>query len=427
MSNTTGNISIGANQRNKHAPDYQLLACVSIMVLFGLVMVYSSSFTEGLYDKGDSFYYMSRQLFAFVIGVIGLLVAQRIDFRRWQVYAFHIFVGAIILLFLTVLVLPAEITMVNNSRSWIRLGGFSIQPAELAKLALIIYMAAWLSQRGGRLKNLLTGTLPFAVSVGGVAGLIMVGRDLGTTTVVVVVAGLVFFIAGASLLHMLAAVALGMVSFLLAVNVAAYRLDRINAWLDPFAYYQGAGFQPTHALFALASGGILGEGLGQSREKYMWLPQSFTDTILAIIGEEFGLLGTLFVVACFTFFAYRGLKIAQQAPNGFAMLLAIGITLWMVVQAAINLAVVTTLVPFTGITLPFMSYGGTSLMVSLIAVGILLNISKYTYIDTVQHSIVGSVYVRFNALIAALPFFGRGNGRSRVSVNRSSRGPGSDR
>ena len=299
MSNTTGNISIGANQRNKHAPDYQLLACVSIMVLFGLVMVYSSSFTEGLYEKnGDTFYYMARQLFAAVVGVIGLLVAQRIDFRRWQAYAFHIFVGAIVLLILTVLVLPDEITMVNNSRSWIRIGGFSIQPAELAKLALIIYMAAWLSQRGGRLKNLLTGTLPFAVSVGGVAGLIMVGRDLGTTTVVVVVAGLVFFIAGASLLHMLAAVALGMVSFLLAVNVAAYRLDRINAWLDPFAYYQGAGFQPIHALFALASGGILGEGLGQSREKYMWLPQSFTDYRRRIRPHRNFVCGGLFHVFC---------------------------------------------------------------------------------------------------------------------------------
>ncbi|MFN5936155.1 MAG: FtsW/RodA/SpoVE family cell cycle protein, partial [Roseiflexaceae bacterium] len=195
-------------------------------------------------------------------------------------------------------------------------------------------------------------------------------------------------------MHLLIAAVIGFVMFLIAINVAAYRLERINAWLDPFAYYSGAGFQPLHALYAMASGGLLGTGLGQSRQKYLWLPQSYTDTILAIIGEELGLLGTLFVIGCFVFLAYRGFRIASAAPNTFAALLATGLTLWLVFQAIINMAVVTTLVPFTGITLPFMSYGGTSLMVSMIAVGILLNISKYTLADEERPSVLRLAYER---------------------------------
>ncbi|MFM2032398.1 MAG: hypothetical protein RLZZ297_1163, partial [Chloroflexota bacterium] len=179
------------------------------------------------------------------------------------------------------------------------------------------------------------------------------------------------------------------------------RLDRINAWLDPFAYYSGAGFQPIHALYALASGGVFGMGVGQSRQKYLWLPQSYTDTILAIIGEELGLVGTLCVVGAFLFIAYRGFRIANAAPNSYASLLATGLTLWIVIQAAINLAVATTLVPFTGITLPFLSYGGTSLMMSMVAIGILLNVSKYTLVDIEQPKPLRMLYDYITHAIAA--------------------------
>jgi cell division protein FtsW len=216
---------------------------------------------------------------------------------------------------------------------------------------------------------------------------------------------------------------LGLVSFLVGINLAAYRLDRINAWLDPFAYYSGAGFQPLHALYALASGGIFGVGLGQSRQKYLWLPQSYTDTILAIIGEEMGLIGTLFVVGCFVFVAYRGFKIASSAPNTFGALLATGITLWLVVQAIINLAVVTSLAPFTGITLPFLSYGGTSLMISMVSSGILLNISKYTLADDARPGVLRLAYEKFRTFIAALAPFWRRDGGPRLSLFGSRRSP----
>jgi len=421
MSDTTGSISL--SDRTKHKPDYQLLVCVGIMVPFGLVMVYSASFVEGFVYYNNGLHYLLRQLFAAVVGTLGLLVAQRTNYRWWRNQALPLFIASLILLFVTGFILPRSITEVNGSRSWIRLGFFSVQPSEFVKLTLIIYLASWLSRRGTRLTNVLYGTIPFGVIVGLVTALVMVGKDLGSATIIVAVSALIYFVAGASIFHLFCAGLLGLVSFLVGINVAAYRLDRINAWLDPFAYYSGAGFQPLHALYALASGGIFGVGLGQSRQKYLWLPQSYTDTILAIIGEEMGLIGTLFVVGCFAFVAYRGFKIASSAPNTFGALLATGITLWLVVQAIINLAVVTSLAPFTGITLPFLSYGGTSLMISMVSAGILLNISKYTLADDARPGVLRLAYERFRIFIAALAPFWRRDGGPRLSLFGSRRSP----
>jgi cell division protein FtsW len=196
--------------------------------------------------------------------------------------------------------------------------------------------------------------------------------------VLVVIAGVVYFAAGANLLHIAGATAVSAGAFWAMVKVAAYRQDRIAAWIDPFAHYQDAGWQPAHALYALGSGGLFGVGLGQGRQKFLWLAQAHTDAIFAVIGEEFGLLGTLFVVLCFLVIAYRGMRIAGRAPDPFAALLATGLTTWLVFQALINIAVVTTLIPFTGLTLPFVSYGGTSLSMCMVAAGILLNISRHT-------------------------------------------------
>lgn len=361
----------------RRKPDYPLLTVVGILVPIGLVMVYSASFVDAFTTHGTQLYYVWRQLGGALIGTVGLLVAQRLDYRFWRKYSVHL-LGATLLLLLLVLVLPASITEVNGARSWIRLGGFSMQPSEIAKLTLVIYFADWLSRRGARLDNVSYGLIPFAVTLGVVSGLIMLEHDLGTTVVLVVIAGVVYFAAGANVLHIAGASALAVGAFWGMVNLAAYRQERIAAWIDPFAHYQGAGYQPVHALYALGSGGLFGEGLGQARQKFQWLPQAHTDAIFAIIGEEFGLLGTLFVVGCFLFIAYRGFRIAARAPEPFAALLAIGLTGWLVFQAIINIAVVTTLVPFTGLTLPFISYGSSSLVMCMVAVGILLNISRHT-------------------------------------------------
>jgi cell division protein FtsW len=357
-------------------PDYTLLSAVGVLVPLGLVMVYSSSFVDAYTTRDGPLYYAIRQFGAAIVGLIAMLVAMRLDYRFWRRYSLLLMVGTIGLLVLT-LILPASMTEVNGAKSWIRVGGFSMQPSEIAKLALIVYFADWLSRRGPKITNVTLGLIPFAVILGVVCGLVMLGHDLGTTVVLVVIGATIYFVAGASLLHLAGAAVMSAIAFWSMVNVASYRQDRIKAWLDPFEYYLGAGYQPVHSLYALGSGGMFGVGLGQARQKFLWLPQAHTDTIFSILGEEFGLIGTFFVLGCFLVMAYRGARIVGRVSDPFAALMATGLTAWLVFQALINIAVVTTLIPFTGLTLPFISYGGTSLVMSMVAAGILLNISKH--------------------------------------------------
>jgi cell division protein FtsW len=364
---------------SRRKPDYILLTAVGVLVPFGLMMVYSASFMDALVNHdGNQLYYTWRQLSGVVLGALGLLVAQRVDYRLWRRYSVHLLAATLVLLVL-VLVLPPSITTVNGNRAWIRLEPFSMQPSEIAKLALVVYFSDWLSRRGEKLGNVTYGLVPFGVMLGIVCGLVMMEGDLGTTITLVVIASVVYFAAGANVAHIAGAAALAAGAFWAMVRVAAYRQDRIAVWLDgPFAHYQGSGWQVGHALYALGSGGFLGVGLGQGRQKFLWLPQAHTDAIFAIVGEEFGLIGTLFVVGCFVVIAYRGFRIAGRAPEPFAALLATGLTSWLVFQALINICVVTTLLPFTGITLPFVSYGSSSLVMCMVAVGVLLSISRHT-------------------------------------------------
>jgi cell division protein FtsW len=359
-------------------PDYKLLAPVGALVALGLVMVYSASFVEAFTRYDTQFYYLLRQLAGALIGTIGLLVAQRINYQVWRRYSVHL-MGLALFLLLLVLWLPASMTEVNSSRSWIRFGDglLSMQPAEVAKLAIIIYFADWLSRRGAKLGNVTYGLAPFGVMLGIVCGLIMLQPDLGTTVVVVVIAGIIYFAAGANLLHLGAAVALAGGAFWAFVSLTG-KVARLKAFQDPWKYYSTSGYQPVHSLYALGSGGPFGVGLGQARQKFQWLPQAHIDAIYAIIGEELGLLGTLLVLLAFVLIAYRGYRIAGRAPDPFAALVAVGVTSWLVFQAFINIAVTTSLIPFTGLTLPFISYGNTSLIMCMVATGILLNISRHT-------------------------------------------------
>lgn len=400
-------------------PDYVLLTAVGALVGFGLVMVYSASFVEAFNLHGNQYYFLIRQAIGAVIGTGLLLAVQRIDYRIWRRFSVQIMGLALLLLFL-VLILPESMTRVNNSRSWIRfgegvLGLFSIQPSELTKLAIIIYFADWLSRRSAKLGNVTYGLIPFAVMLGLVCGLIMMQPDLGTTVVIVMIAGIIYFAAGANLWHLAGAAGLGAAAFWLLVNVIGFRNYRIEAFKDPWKFYETYGFQPIHALYALGSGGIFGEGLGQARQKFQWLPQAHTDTIYAIIGEEFGLIGTVAVLAAFAVVAYRGYRIAARAPNPFAALVAVGVTSWICFQALINIAVTTSLIPFTGLTLPFLSYGSTSLITCMIGVGILLNISRHI-VHHAPEEITDGPRIRRPpafAFLHTLPVW-RGNGRARL-------------
>lgn len=361
----------------RRKPDYPLLTAIGILIPIGLVMVYSASFVDAYTNRDSPIYYAIKQLGAAIVGIVMMLLAIRLDYRFWRRYSVQMLAITLLLMVLT-LVLPKSMTEVNGARSWIRIGIFSVQPSEIAKLTLIVYFADWLSRRGNKVANVTYGLIPFAVMLGVVCSLVMLGHDLGTTVVLVFIGGIIYFVAGANLLHIMGATVIAAGVFWSMVNVASYRQDRIAAWLDPFAHYLGAGYQPVHSLYALGSGGILGVGLGQGRQKFLWLPQAHTDAIFAIIGEEFGFIGTLFIVLVFVVIAYRGIRIAGRSADPFAALMAAGITAWLVVQAIINMAVVTTLIPFTGLTLPFLSYGGTSLVMSMIAAGVLLNISKHS-------------------------------------------------
>lgn len=406
----------------RRKPDYFLLTAVGILVPIGMVMVYSASFMDALANDLGHLYYTWRQLVGVIIGSIGLLVAQRLDYRFWRKYSVPLLAVTLVLLIL-VLVLPESMTTVNDTRSWIIIGNFSMQPAEVAKLALIIYFADWLSRRGAKLGNVTYGLIPFAVILGIVCGLVMIGGDLGTTVVLIAISGIIYFTAGANLLHIAGAMTVAAGAFWMMVQIAPYRLARVTVWLEgPFQHYQEGGFQPAHAMLALGNGGIFGVGLGQGRQKFLWLPQAHTDTIFAIIGEEFGLIGTMFIVACFLVIAYRGFRIAGRAPDPFACLLATGLTAWLVFQALINIAVVTNLLPFTGLPLPFLSYGNSSLIMCMIAAGILLNISRHTRDrNPGERAYVAPTSSRTaRSLVDLLPLWGRDR-RPRVSGTRSRR------
>lgn len=367
----------GMFDTTRRKPDYVLLTTVGALLALGLVMVYSASFVEAYTLHNTHAYYLVRQGVFALVGVVALLFAQRIHYSFWRRYSVAL-LGITVLLLVLVLILPESMTRVNNSRSWIRFGGgvLSVQPSELVKVALVIYMADWLSRSSDRLRNVTYGLIPLAVILGVVCGLVMLEPDRGTTFILLIIAGAIYFVAGANLLHIVGAGALSIGAFWLLINVARHH-GRIAAYINPWEYYDTYGYQPIHALYALGSGGLFGAGLGQARQKFQWLPQAHTDTIYAILGEELGLIGTLLVLGGFLLIAWRGYRIAARVSDPFAALVAVGLTSWIFFQAMVNIAVTTSLIPFTGLTLPFLSYGGTSLATSLGTIGILLNISRH--------------------------------------------------
>jgi cell division protein FtsW len=305
------------------------------------------------------------------------VVAMRLDFRHLRYLAIPFYV--ITLLLLIVVLIPGIGSEINGSRRWIVIPGVgSIQPAEFAKLAVVLYLAHWLDRRGKEAKSFWNGLIPFGMLVAPGFFLIALEPDLGTAGVYVVVAVSIFFMAGANLLYLTAIGAGIMATAWLMISGTAYQMERVRTFLDPFRDPLGTGYNTIQALLALGLGGITGLGLGESRQKFLYLPAPSTDFIFAIIGEEWGLVGTLTVLALFVVIAYQGYRIAITAPDTFSGLVACGITTWLVVQASINMMVVTALLPVTGIPLPFISAGGSALTINLAAIGILLSISRET-------------------------------------------------
>ncbi len=347
------------------------MGIVAVLVIIGLIMVYSATYVLGLevYDRAD--FFLMRQAMWAALGMVVLLVMTRIEYHNWQRVS--------VLAMGTVLFLLIMLLMVGGSKfgskRWFFNG--SVQPSELAKLAIIIYIADWLSSKGDQIREVTYGLIPFAVLLGVVTGLILLQPDYSTAILIVGTAVGMFFIAGADLLQLFIGAVFGGGTLAFLLFQAPYRARRFTGFWNPTKDPLNSGFHVVQALIALRRGGLSGLGLGSSLQKEL-LPASHTDTIFAILGEELGLIGCLLVVGLFVALAYRGFRIALNAPDAFGTVLASGVTFWLVFQALVNVAVVTATMPFTGIPLPFVSFGGSALVTSMAGIGLLLSISRRT-------------------------------------------------
>ncbi len=358
-------------------PDYVIMASVGVLVVMGVVAVYSSSFALGLLEFGDANYFLLRQVMFAITGAVLMWVLMKSDYRQLRVVSPLLMLGA--LLSLAAVLVPGIGVENNGATRWIRIGGPipPLQPSEFAKLALIIYVSAWLAGRGNNVKDFWTGFFPFVVLVGFAAGLIMLEPDLGTTIVVVLTTGTLVFVAGASLTHLAAFGGIASIAASMLVVTGEYRADRIFAFIRAEDDPSGRGFHTLQLLIALGSGGAHGLGLGASRQKFFYVPGAHTDGIFAIIGEELGFIGCAIVMLLFALLMVRGFRVIFRARDDFGSLLAVGIVSWIGFQALINIGGITRSMPLTGIPLPFLSYGGSALLALLAGVGILLSVSRF--------------------------------------------------
>jgi cell division protein FtsW len=382
--------------------EQRLLVLVTLgLVAFGLVMVYSATSAAAAIEHGDPMTYLKRHAVYAVLGIGLLIVAARFDNRRLRLLAPPLVAGSIALCVLVVAVAPE----VNGARRWLYVGPVSFQPSELAKLAVLLFAAAWLA-RNGAPRTLGELWKPVGMLAAVFAGLFLLQPDLGTTIALMLMLAGMLVVSGVPGRTLATAFGLAGALGLVAIWASPYRRERIFSFLDPWRDPTDTGFQTVQATIGLGSGGLTGEGLGESVQKINYLPEAHTDMILAIIGEELGLIGTAAVIAAFAAFAFAGFTIALRCKDPFGKLVAAGITSLVCGQAAVNLAAVLGIAPLTGIPLPFVSFGGTSLLVLLAAVGILLNIA---------------VDERAPAR-ASLPDRRRRDGRARAPVARGGRG-----
>lgn len=353
--------------------DPWLMITVMLLLSVGMVMIYSaSSFLAASYT-GDAGYYFQRELMWVGLGLVVMLVTMRIDYRRWRRFSLA---GMIVILPLLVIVVRFGVSAYGASR-WLALGSFfQFQPSELTKLVLALYIADWLARKGNQVSSFLYGLAPFVILVGIVLGLIMLENDMGTAIIIAGIAVAMFFTAGANIAQFLLALACGGLIFLKEA-LKGYRYYRITGFLNPFKEVTSINLQLYQSLLALGSGNWFGLGLGNSRQKTGYLPFPYTDSIFPIIGEELGFIGCALIVLLFLFLAFRGFRLARRTQDLYGALLATGLTTWLVLQAFINIGANTATIPYTGVPLPFISFGGSSVVVSLAAVGILLNISRY--------------------------------------------------
>jgi cell division protein FtsW len=351
-----------------------VMILTGVLLGFGLVMILSASSVSSYTQYGSSFLFFKRQVLWAAMGVAGMLIASRIDYRRWRsggwILLLMTFVGLLLVLH------PAFGTRVGGSSRWLGFGPVRVQPSELAKLALLLVAADVCVRKQGKMTNLREVVLPLGVIAAAITGLIMLQPDLGTMLIIAMITFVVIFVGGVPMPLLGSIGLMGGVGAIGLALTEGYRRARLFSFLNPFKDPLNAGYQSVQSLIAIGSGGISGVGLGASRQKWLYVPNAHTDFIFAILGEEMGLIGTLAVIGLFVGFAYAGVRVARRAPDPFGRLVAIGITVWIVGQGIVNMGAVTGLLPITGVPLPLVSFGGSALVISLVAIGILANIAR---------------------------------------------------
>ncbi|MCR4306270.1 MAG: putative lipid II flippase FtsW [Candidatus Daviesbacteria bacterium] len=356
-------------ESQKKQVDLPLLLTVGILVVFGLMMVYDASAIQGLRDFKDSLYYIRQQLIWVTLGIAGMLFFTRFDYKKFKPIGVPLLIGSLVLLL--AVFIPGLGFSGGGAHRWLRLGFFTVQPAEIIKLTGVIYLAMLFEKR--------VRLFPFLMLLGAVTLITAVlQRDLGSTIVFVLTSALIYFAAGGPIWHFLIVAPLGALASLLLILTSSYRIKRVLALFDPFSDPQGSTYHISQVLIALGSGGLFGLGLGHSRQKFEYIPEVSTDSIFGIVGEEMGFVGGGLLIVLFVLLLFRGFKIATNTQDNFGKILALGLTSWLGIQAIVNLSSMTALLPLTGVPLPFISYGGSALVANMVAVGILLNISKQT-------------------------------------------------
>jgi len=365
----------GQEVGTRPAPDAWLIGSVAGLVALGLIMVFSASSTQAVAIQHDAAYYLKRQVLWLAVALAAAFAAYRVEYRRLRALAPLALIAS--LATLALVYVPHVGLMVGGARRWIGMGAFSFQPSEFAKLALVLYLASALATKGERIRSLTKGLVPIALVGAVLAMLVLKEPDFGTASLLAFVLGAMLFAAGARLSHLALAALVTVPSAFFMIFHSAYKRDRILAFLDPWKHAKNEGFQIVQSLLALGSGGPFGVGLGFSRQKFFWLPEAHTDFIGAIVGEELGFVGLLAVVVLFVLFAYRAARIALHAPDRFGFFLALGCMTMIVVQAFVSIGVVSATWPVTGVPLPFVSFGGSSLVVSLVAVALVANVGRH--------------------------------------------------
>jgi cell division protein FtsW len=359
----------------RSAPDLYILLATFGLLGFGVMMVYSASAVIAFHEFGNSFYYLQRQLVFAGLGLIGCYVTMNVDYRIWNKVATISLLCCFALLILVLI--PGVGVVRGGARSWLGVGSLGIQPSEFMKLGMVIFLAHRLSIQPDQLAHFFKGLLPSLGILGIAFALIMMQPDLGTGAVLLGASLIVIFVAGAKLTHLFGLAFIGLLGLIALIATAPYRLQRITAFMDPWSDPLGAGYQAIQSLYAIGPGGLIGLGYGASRQKHSYLPEPQTDFIFSIVAEELGFIGGMTILMLFTLLVWRGMRVAMTAPDAFGSLLAAGIMGIITVQVFINIGVVIGLLPVTGITLPLISAGGSSLTLLLTSIGILLNISRH--------------------------------------------------